>query len=52
MTETIKNKTLRLIAEIICVIPFIPFILFLIVWLNWLGPWYEKVTGKEMWNPK
>jgi hypothetical protein len=52
MTENIKNKTLRLIAEIICVIPFIPFILFLIVWLNWLGPWYEKVTGKEMWNPK
>ena len=52
MTENIKNKTLRLIAEIICVIPFIPFVLFLIVWLNWLGPWCEKVTGKEMWNPK
>ena len=52
MTENIKNEKLRLIAEIICVIPFIPFILFLIVWLNWLGPWYEKVTGKEMWNPK
>lgn len=52
MTENIKNKTLRLIIEIISVIPFIPFILFLIVWLNWLGPWYEKVTGKEMWNPK
>ena len=52
MTENIKNKKLRLLVEIISVILFIPLILFLIVWLNWLGPWYEKVTGKEMWNPK
>jgi hypothetical protein len=52
MTNRIKNEKLRLVVEIICAIPFIPFFLFLIVWLNWLGPWYERVTGKEMWNPK
>ena len=54
--EKIKNEKLRnfilCVGQILILPILIPFFLFLIVWLNWLGPIYERITGKEMWNPK
>jgi hypothetical protein len=30
----------------------VPFFIFLIVYMNIIAPLYERITGREPWNPK